>query len=161
MLRNLSRYLFQKGKANLRNNSTLRNDNISNLGKNSKTNLLWLFDNESGLIAGYSLLNSENVSKDGNTVRRSMNGKMFQAFHQKMLETNCIFRKKTVKRLYALYKSPNPSQLLLSFVSTNEPLSKTRLPIIHKTSFFMQNFKNRVHMLWKWIKQCQLNSNKY
>ena len=121
--------------------------------------MLCLFDNESGLIAGYSVLNSENVTKNGNPVLKTMNGRMLQAFHQKMLETNCIFRKRTVERLYALYKSSNPAQLLLSFVSTDEPLFKKTLPTIHETSLFMQNFKDRLHMIWKWIKLCQLNSN--
>ena len=96
--------------------------------------MLWLFDNESGLIAGYSLLNSEKVSKDGNTVRRSMNGKMFQAFHQKMLETNCIFRKRTVKRLYALYKSPK-SVSTASIFCINK-----RASIQKKIADYTQNF---------------------
>ena len=90
-----------------------------------------------------------------------MNGKRFQAFHQSMLETTCVFRRKTVNRLYALYKSSDPSQLLLQFVSSNEPLFETRLPTIHKNSLFMQHFKERVHMLWKWIRKCQLNINHY
>ena len=137
---------------------------IKNLGKNSETNLLWLFDNESGLIAGYNFLYSENAPKNGNQklfLQRTMNGTMFQAFHQKMVETNCIFRRKTVKRLYALYKSSNPSQLLLDLVSGNEPLFTARMPTVPETSFFMQHFKDRIHMLWKWIKLCQLNSKKY
>ena len=123
--------------------------------------MLWIFDNESGLIGGYNVLYSENARENGNRVERTMNATIFQAFHQEMLETNCIFRRKTVKRLYALYKSPNPSQLLLSFVSRNEPLFAARMPTISKISFFMQHFKDRIHLLWKWIKLCQLNNNRY
>ena len=159
ILANLSFCIFDKEDAYKL--TSKRGRAINNLGKNSNTNLLWLFDNESGLIDGYSVLYSENARKNGNAVLRTMDGKMFQAFHQKMLETICIFRRKTVKRLYALYKSSNPSQLLLSFVSTNEPLFKKTLPTIHETSLFMQNFKDRLHMLWKWIKLCQLNSKQY
>ena len=78
-----------------------------------------------------------------------------------MLETTCVFRRNTVNRLYALQKSADPAQLLLKFVSDNEPLFKKRLPTIHENSLFKQHFKERVARLWKWIRQCQQRVNIY
>ena len=115
---------------------------------------MWLLDNESAFLDAYSLL----YAKGG---QAEANGKRFQTFHQNMLETTCVFRRKTVNRLYALYKSSDPSQLLLQFVSDNEPLFKTRLPTIHENSLFMQHFKERVDSLWNWIRKCRLNINQY
>ena len=129
-------------------------ETIHNLAKSSKTESLWLLDNESAFLDAYSLLYGRGGDSEKNGIR-------FQKFHQDMLETTCIFRRKTVNRLYALQKSADPAQLLLKFVSDNEPLFKTRLPTIHENSLFMKHFRQRVQNLWKWIRKCQLNVNKY
>ena len=61
-----------------------------------ETQSLWLIDNESAFLSAYSLIYGE--------------------FHRRLLETNCVFRRKTIQRLFALVKSPDPSQLLLRYV---------------------------------------------
>jgi len=111
-------------------------------------------DNESAFLDAYSLLYASGGEAEKNANR-------FQQFHQNMLETTCVFRRNTVNRLYALQKSADPAQLLLKFVSDNEPLFKKRLPTIHENSLFKQHFKERVARLWKWIRQCQQRVNMY
>ena len=113
-----------------------------------------MLDNESAFLDAYSLL----YALGG---KAEENGKKFQKFHQNMLETTCVFRRKTVNRLYALYKNADPAQLLLRFVFDNEPLFKTQLPTIHENSPFMKHFKERVEKVWKWIRKCQLSVNQY
>ena len=65
---------------------------------------MWLIDNESAFLSAYSLIYGED-DNDGGT--------RFAEFHRRLLETNCVFRRKTIQRLFALVKSPDPSQLLL------------------------------------------------
>ena len=66
---------------------------------------MWLIDNESAFLSAYSLIYGED-NKDGTR---------FAEFHRRLLETNCVFRRKTIQRLFALVKSPDPSQLLLRY----------------------------------------------
>ena len=144
---------YQDGADNEKRPAILH-ETIHNLAKSSKTDSLWLLDNESAFLDSYSLL----YAVDGDAEK---NANRFQKFHQDMLETTCVFRRKTVNRLYALYKNSDPAQLLLRFVSDNEPLFRTMLPTIHENSPFMKHFGERVQNLWSWIRKCQLSVNKY
>ena len=85
----------------------------------------------------------------------TINGLKFQRFQSQMLQTMCVFRKKTVHRLFALKQSLDPAQLLLEFVSMNEPLFE-KLPKIHPNSVFREHFSQRINEVWSWIQQCQL-----
>ena len=69
-----------------------------------ETQSLWLIDNESAFLSAYSLI----YGNEDNT--------RFGEFHRRLLETNCVFRRKTIQRLFALVKSPDPSQLLLRYL---------------------------------------------
>jgi hypothetical protein len=75
-----------------------------------------------------------------------------------MLRTNCVFRRSTVHRLFALAKSADPSKLLLRFVSDNEPLF-VDLPTIHENSLFASKFRERLSEVWDWVSQCQRAAN--
>ena len=141
-------------------------EKVKNLGKSSKTGSLVFLDNENAFYKGYSLMyaakewvNTHTNWAKGMVWEMGKDGKWLQAFHQKMLETTCVFRRKTVQRLFALYKDIDPSESRLQFVSRSEPLFNTRLPKLNKNSFFRQRFKERIHEVWKWIKKCQLNLN--
>ena len=70
---------------------------------------LWLIDNESALLHSYRILYDSKKSHRRDKYR----GTIISEIHQMYLKTNCVFRRKTVRRLYALVKSPDPSQLLL------------------------------------------------
>ena len=69
---------------------------------------MWLIDNESAFLSAYSLIYGEDDDS-------SAGGTRFAEFHRRLLETNCVFRRKTIQRLFALVKSPDPSQLLLRY----------------------------------------------
>ena len=84
------------------------------------------------------------------------NGNRFIQFHEVMLRTMCIFRKKTINRLFALHKSIEPANLLLKFISDNEPLF-SELPKIYPNSIFVKHFPERLEQVWQWVKQCQLH----
>lgn len=122
-------------------------ETIHNLALSEETGSLWFLDNESSFLDAYSLLYKDNV-----------NGNRFQRFHRDMLQSLCIFRKKTIDRLFALKKSVDPAQLLLEFVNVNEPLFD-KLPTIHENSIFRQHFQDRIEEVWNWIQQCQLRIN--
>ena len=77
---------------------------------------------------------------------------------KKMLQTLCIFKQKTVNRLFSLKNSADPATLLLEFINANEPLWN-ELPRIHANSVFRQHFKDRIQQVWNWIQTCQLRVN--
>ena len=83
------------------------NYGLTNLNSYSseETQSLWLIDNESAFLSAYSLIYGE-----------SKGSTRFGEFHRRLLETNCVFRRKTIQRLFALVKSPDPSQLLLRYI---------------------------------------------
>merc|ERR1719219_1522106 len=100
-------------------------ETIHNLALSEDTGSLWFLDNESSFLDAYSLLYDPG-NNDNNR---------FQKFHKQMLESMCIFRRKTVHRLFALKQSLDSAQLLLEFVHVNEPLF-SKLPKIHANSIF-------------------------
>ena len=59
-----------------------------------------MIDNESAFMNSYKMLCDDQVP-------------LKSKIHDFLLKTNCVFRRKTIRRLYALVKSPDPSQLLL------------------------------------------------
>jgi four-jointed box protein 1 len=120
-------------------------ETIHNLAMSETTGSLWFIDNESAFLDAYSLLYDET----------SANGSKFQRFHKKMLQTMCVFRKKTIHRLFALKQSMDPAQLLLEFVAMNEPLFE-KLPKIHPNSVFREHFSQRINEVWSWIQECQM-----
>ena len=119
-------------------------ETIHNLAMSETTGSLWFIDNESAFLDAYSLLYDETA-----------NGSKFQRFHKKMLQTMCVFRKKTIHRLFALKQSMDPAQLLLEFVAMNEPLFE-KLPKIHPNSVFREHFSQRINEVWSWIQECQM-----
>ena len=116
------------------------------------TGSLWLIDNESAFLDAYSLLyGDDDADADVGSENR------FIRFHDVMLRTMCVFRKKTINRLFALHKSPDPANLLLKFISDNEPLF-SELPKIFPNSIFAKHFPERLEQVWQWVKQCQLSA---
>jgi len=124
-------------------------ETIHNLALSEDTGSLWYIDNESAFLDAYSLLYDE---------ENSNNGLRFLKFHAEMLKSSCVFRKKTVHRLFTMKKSLDPAQLLLEFVNVNEPLFQN-LPKIHSNSIFRQHFSARIQEVWNWIQECQLRVN--
>jgi len=123
-------------------------ETIHNLALSEDTGSLWYIDNESSFLDAYSLLYDD----------ENNNGVRFRKFHKQMLKNSCIFRKKTINRLFAMKKSLDPAQLLLEFVNVNEPLFQN-LPKIHSNSIFRQHFSQRIQEVWDWVQECQLRVN--
>ena len=123
-------------------------ETVHNLALSEDTGSLWYIDNESAFLDAYSLLYDD----------ENNNGSRFRKFHTQMLKSSCLFRKKTVHRLFTMKKSLDPAQLLLEFVNVNEPLFQ-KLPKIHSNSIFRQHFSQRIQEVWNWIQECQLRVN--
>ena len=124
------------------------------------TGSLWLIDNESAFLDAYSLLYGDDADADTNAennVAGVGSENRFVRFHDVMLRTMCVFRKKTMNRLFALHKSPDPANLLLKFIADNEPLF-SELPKIYPNSIFAKHFPERLEHVWQWVKQCQLHA---
>jgi four-jointed box protein 1 len=138
-------HLFDQDGADKEKRPAIMRETIHNLGLSTTTGSLWLIDNESAFLDAYSLLFGDDE-----------NGNRFIQFHEVMLRTMCIFRKRTVNRLFALHKSIEPANLLLKFISDNEPLF-SELPKIYPNSVFVEHFPERLEQVWQWIKQCQLH----
>ena len=140
-------FVFQDA-AEKEDKPSILKETIHNLALSEDTGSLWYIDNESSFLDAYSLLYD-----DENT-----NGVRFKKFHKEMLKSSCVFRKKTINRLFAMKKSLDPAQLLLEFVNVNEPLFQN-LPQIHSNSIFRQHFSQRIQEVWNWVQECQLRVN--
>ena len=140
-------FLFQDAAQKEEKPSILK-ETIHNLALSEVTGSLYFLDNESAFLDAYSLLYDKTSIE---------NGLKFQKFHQQMLQTICVFRRKTVHRLFALKQSLDPAQLLLEFVSMNDPVFD-KLPKIHPNSVFREHFSQRIDQVWSWIQECQLQT---
>jgi len=145
---NYDRMASMQDAAEKEDKPSILKETIHNLALSEDTGSLWYIDNESSFLDAYSLLYD-----DENT-----NGVRFKKFHKEMLKSSCVFRKKTINRLFAMKKSLDPAQLLLEFVNVNEPLFQN-LPQIHSNSIFRQHFSQRIQEVWNWVQECQLRVN--
>ena len=138
---------FQDG-AEKEDRPAILKETIHNLARSTQTGSLWFIDNESSFLSAYSILYGESAARPSK----------FLGFHKRMLETTCVFRRKTISRLFAMHKSADPAGLLLRFVGDNEPLF-AGLPKIHANAAFSEHFPERLNQVWKWVRQCQHEAN--
>ncbi|XP_040570264.1 four-jointed box protein 1 [Lepeophtheirus salmonis] len=118
-------------------------ETIHNLVRSTDTSSLWLIDNESAFLSGYSLMYEEEK------------GERFLDFHAKALGSLCVFRRRTIERLEFLEKQTlNPAELLLGFINKREPLFK-ELPPIQLDSLFSAKFKERIFEVMEWFRYCK------
>lgn len=132
--------LFQDAASKLKRPGLIK-ETVRNLAKSTRTGSLWMIDNESAFLAGYGVIH---LQKDRKMSR----------YLENMLKANCIFRRSTVQRLFALHKSARPAELLIQLTQTNEPLFQ-ELPTIHENSIFVQHFAERLEQVWQWVQHCQ------
>ena len=131
------------------NKPELLQEPVHNLVKSSQTGSLWMIDNEKGLLDAYNLLYPKDPAqeKEGSRLRK---------MHTDMLQTMCVFRRQTFKRVFSLYKHDDGVSLLLEFVTRNEPYFKEMLGYLQgKDKAWRQHFQERVEEVWSWMKQCQ------
>lgn len=124
------------------NNPHIIEESIRNLHKSSSDGKLWLIDNESGLLDAYDLLNPHD------------NNQRFQTFHNKMLQTMCIFQSSLVKALKRLDKSPYPHQRLLNYAQSMEPLLEN-ISSVKPYQLFIKMFDKRLKTVIRWINHCE------
>ncbi|XP_064090573.1 uncharacterized protein LOC135204323 [Macrobrachium nipponense] len=117
---------------------------VHNLVRNTKTDALWLLDNESGLVDAYTLLYGT-----ADPVQSSR----FNHFHRQMLESMCIFRRSTMEAILGLHRHPEPHAFLVDFARRHEPLFHL-LPDPLKNPLFAKYFPVRVGEVYQWMSAC-------
>lgn len=117
-------------------------EKIRNLFKSTKTNKLWLIDNESGLLDAYDLIYNEDSG-----------GARFLTFHKQMLQTMCVFQKSTVTAIQRLLQDENPHVSLFNYGMAHDPVLKKVLPN-YNVKLIRRWFHQRLAEVYKWINQC-------
>lgn len=117
-------------------------ERIRNLFKSTKTNKLWLIDNESGLLDAYDLIyNNES------------GGAKFLKFHQQMLQTMCIFQKSTVTAIQRFLQEESPHVYLYNYAMSHDPVLRQVLPS-YKLKLIHSWFPKRLAEVYKWVNHC-------
>ncbi|XP_074660090.1 four-jointed box protein 1-like [Tubulanus polymorphus] len=138
---NYDRIASMQDGAYLQNRPSIMHESIRNLRRSADTGSLWFFDNESGLLDAYELINQP----------RSQ----FPSFHRRMLRSVCIFRKSTVERLAWLATMDKPVQYLLQYTRRREPLTASLMPVIDAHEYFHKDFRERIQDVHSWITSCK------
>uniref|UniRef100_H3AYL0 Four-jointed box kinase 1 n=1 Tax=Latimeria chalumnae TaxID=7897 RepID=H3AYL0_LATCH len=105
----------------------------SNLQKASNGSLVFL-DNEAGLVHGYRVL------------------EMWDKYHATLLNTVCVFRRRTAQKIIELHRLQNTAEELLRLYQTSEPLSSGLGFLSEEHSQLLQS---RVDLLYKHILHCK------
>ena len=143
-------FLFQD-EADREHRPEMLSETVDNVVRSSRTGSLWMVDNETGLLDAYNLLYPDNTDtaalKEGERLRR---------MQQVMLQTMCVFRRGTVKKVFSLYKHGDAVSLLTEFISRNEPYFQEMLGYLQgQDKAWRKHFQERVEEVWTWMKQCQ------
>lgn len=132
--------------AQLQNQSSILGGHMRNAAFD-KQNVLWLFDNEAGMLDAYMLLFEPSITRPTNHLR-------FQQFHKRTLSSLCVFRKNTVQRLSRLLTHPDPVDKLLRAVYDVEPLmAQLNVEADPRFIYLKANFRQRLTDIvahWKW-----------
>merc|ERR1719419_1761868 len=118
-------------------------ENIRNLRKIWQTGQLWLIDNESGMFDAYELM-----------YKGGPMGEKFIEFHKKMLQSICIFHRKTVDKIRALSSLDRPYIVLESYASEQEPLYTKLVKNYVEYNLFKTYFHKRLKEVLDWIDSC-------
>ncbi|MPC57468.1 Four-jointed box protein 1 [Portunus trituberculatus] len=117
---------------------------VHNLVLNRATGGLWLLDNESGLVDGYSVLYG-----NGDPTQATR----FASFHRKLLRSMCLFRRTTIGAVLGLSAHPKPHELLVEFARDNEPLLYL-LPDPLRHQPFLSRLSDRLQEVRAWVAEC-------
>ncbi|CAH1798333.1 unnamed protein product [Owenia fusiformis] len=105
-----------------------------NLETSTKNNFLVFIDNELGLLHSYRLLDR------------------YDHFHEHLLASVCIFRRRTVKQIESLHKQKNIALLLRTLFEQSEKLHNMVPFIPNKNLSILQN---RIDKVYKQIQSCK------
>ncbi|PSN36133.1 Extracellular serine/threonine protein kinase four-jointed [Blattella germanica] len=120
---------------NLQWNPAMMDAPAHNLARESNSGLLVFFDNESGLLHGYRLLDK------------------YELYHGALLEALCVFRKSTADVIKKLHKDKNVGVLLHSRFEDSDPEFRDFLPSLPDKSIKILN--ERIDRVHEQIKQCE------
>ncbi|XP_072374925.1 four-jointed box protein 1 [Scyliorhinus torazame] len=110
----------------------------NNLHRTAKGALVFI-DNEAGLVHGYRVL------------------PMWDRYHEALLNTLCIFRKETAKKIAELHKSQNVANQLFEQYRASEPLA---FQMGFLSEDHAEMLQNRTDRLYKHILQCKAKYSK-
>ena len=127
--------------ADRENKPSIMHENIRNLRQTDPNGKLWLIDNESGLFDAYELLYSTRKPSK------------FYRFHEQMLHSICLFRTRTIRKVWELAKMEHPEEELLKYASQQEPLH-VKLELGAEVGIFRKRFKERLKLIVNWAAEC-------
>nr|XP_045581769.1 extracellular serine/threonine protein kinase four-jointed-like isoform X1 [Procambarus clarkii] len=141
---NYDRVAYMQDAADKERRPQILTTTIHNLVRSEKTDAIWLLDNESGLMDAYTLLYG---------AADSAQSSRFSAFHTRMLESLCVFRRSTMEAVLGLAHQPQPHTLLVEFAKTHEPLFG-KLPDPLSNELFVKHFPQRLGQVRDWMTKC-------
>ncbi|XP_022082925.1 uncharacterized protein LOC110975090 [Acanthaster planci] len=127
------------------NDSAIMRSEVHNLVQHPHTKQLWIVDNESGLLDGYSFLLSE-----GNP-NRLLQGEL----HEQLLEMTCVFRRSTAEAVRSLLAQPDPARLLTARVLEQDPVSRGLFPELDRIPRHAAVLRERLERLQGWFEECR------
>jgi four-jointed box protein 1 len=127
-------------------NPLIMHDSIRNLRRAWPTGKLWLLDNECGLLDAYTLLYGQNAG---------ITGERFLRYHQRILQSLCIFRRQTVDRVRWLASKSRPDQILLHVVENADPLYR-HFTNVSDFELFRRFFRIRLKDILMWVDHCSV-----
>ncbi|XP_013775879.1 extracellular serine/threonine protein kinase four-jointed-like [Limulus polyphemus] len=120
-------------------NSEMMNSPTHNLAKHKESGLLIFFDNESGLLHGYRLLDK------------------YEHFHRYLINSLCVFRKKTADSVVRIHRTKNIAKLLKQAFINYDPGMSDWLPFLPEHS--IKTLKHRIQIVYDQIQQCRVRYN--
>ncbi|XP_013774428.1 uncharacterized protein LOC106459355 [Limulus polyphemus] len=121
-------------------NPEMMNSPTHNLAKHKESGLLVFFDNESGLLHGYRLLDK------------------YEHFHRSLINSLCVFRKQTADSIAKMHRTRNISVLLKQSFVKDDPGMTDWLPFLPERS--LKILKNRIDTVYNQIRQCEARFNR-
>ncbi|XP_035662980.1 four-jointed box protein 1-like [Branchiostoma floridae] len=115
-------------------NSQIMDSPVHNLEKSATDGSLVFFDNESGLLHSYRLLDK------------------YAHFHDSLLKSLCVFRKRTAHIIESLHKKKDVGDLLLKEFKANEPLQRW-LPFLPDAN--LRTLNERIDSVYEQIHKCR------
>ena len=142
------RYASLQDEADKQKRLDLLKDRVRNAAFDSDQ-ILWLYDNEAGMLDGYQLIYGK-VGANSSEIE-----KRFYSFHERTLSSICVFRKATVKMLSRLLTYDEPLRTLLDKTSFDESLfNLLNVETMPGFKFLQTHFNERLTSLVAHFKSC-------
>ena len=120
---------------NMQWNPAMMDAPAHNLARDTRTGLLVFLDNESGLLHGYRLLDK------------------YEIYHKSLLDSICIFRRRTIDALRQLQTNRNVGDLLRILFERHDQQLMDHLPFLPEKS--IKTLNHRIDRVLEQVKKCQ------